>query len=102
MRHRDAELLGQLMNASHIGLRDDFQVSNRELDAMVECGRGVQGCLGIRMTGAGFGGCAVALVRTVEVASFVTEVTNCYRARTGLAPSIYVCRATDGASVVET
>ncbi len=101
MKRGDAELLGELMNASHVSLRDDFQVSSRELDAMVECGRGVRGCLGIRMTGAGFGGCAVALVRSAEVRGFVTEVADCYRAGTGLAPHIYVCHATDGASVVD-
>jgi galactokinase len=100
MKRGDAELLGALMNASHASLRDDFQVSSRELDAMVECGRGVQGCLGIRMTGAGFGGCAVALVRTAEVRAFVTAVGDGYRTVTGLKPNIYVCRATDGASVV--
>jgi galactokinase len=100
MRRGDAVKLGELMNASHTSLRDDFQVSSRELDAMVECGRGVRGCLGIRMTGAGFGGCAVALVRSADVKEFVTAVAECYRAGTGLAPNIYVCRATDGASIV--
>jgi galactokinase len=100
MKRGDAALLGELMNASHNSLRDDFQVSSRELDAMVECGRGVRGCLGIRMTGAGFGGCAVALVRTAEVREFVPAVADCYRAATGMAPNIYVCRATDGADVV--
>jgi galactokinase len=100
MKHGDAVALGELMNASHVSLRDDFQVSSRELDAMVECGRGVRGCLGIRMTGAGFGGCAVALVRTAEVREFVTAAADCYRAAMGLAPNIYVCTATDGAQVV--
>jgi galactokinase len=100
MKRGDAVALGELMNASHASLRDDFQVSSRELDAMVECGRGVRGCLGIRMTGAGFGGCAVALVRTAEARDFVTAAADCYRATTGLAPNLYVCRATDGAEVV--
>jgi galactokinase len=100
MKRGDAELLGALINASHASLRDDFQVSSRELDAMVECGRGVRGCLCIRMTGAGFGGCAVALVRTAEVREFVTAVADGYRTATGLTPNIYVCRAADGASVV--
>jgi galactokinase len=100
MKRGDAELLGQLMNASHVSLREDFQVSSRELDEMVECGRGVRGCLGIRMTGAGFGGCAVALVRTWKVKEFVAVVADGYRTATGLTPNIYVCRATDGASVV--
>ena len=54
--------LGRLMNASHVSLRDDFEVSSQELDIMVECAHGHEGCYGARMTGAGFGGCAVALV----------------------------------------
>jgi galactokinase len=100
MKRGDAELLGGLMNASHASLRDDFQVSSRELDVMVECGRSLRGCLGVRMTGAGFGGCAVALVRTAEVREFTTTLDDWYWVETALAPKIYVCRATDGAEVV--
>jgi galactokinase len=100
MRRGDEVMLKQYMLVSHLSLRDDFQVSNRELDVMVECGGQAPGCWGIRMTGAGFGGCAVAMVRAGKVKEFVTAVTDCYKAATGLAPSIYVCAAADGASVV--
>ena len=57
----DAARMGELMNASHASLRDDFEVSSEALDVMVECARATAGCHGARMTGAGFGGCAVAL-----------------------------------------
>jgi len=100
MKRGDAVALGTLMSASHASLREDFAVSSRELDAIVDCGRQDKACLGIRMTGAGFGGCAVALVRTEGVAAFVPGVAERYRAATGLVPSIYVCAATDGAAVV--
>jgi galactokinase len=98
MRRGDATTLGRLMNESHVSLRDDFEVSSRELDAMVECGRQEAPCLGIRMTGAGFGGCAVALVRTEGAQSFTTTVAERYQAATEHTPKVYVCRATKGAS----
>ena len=108
----DAVALGQLMDASHASLRDDFEVSSRELDAMVACARQQESCYGARMTGAGFGGCAVALVRTdchSEERSdeeshaahpFATAVAGCYQATTGLTPNVYVCAASNGAQVI--
>jgi galactokinase len=100
MRRGDALALGRLMNASHDSLRDDFAVSSRELDIMVECGRAHPACLGIRMTGAGFGGCAVALVRGEDVHGFTSAVAARYQSATGLVPVLYVCAATDGAAVI--
>jgi galactokinase len=100
MRQGDAEALGQLMNASHASLRDDFQVSSDELDAMVACARKEEGCLGARMTGAGFGGCAVALVRADTAPAFVGRVAARYELGTGIAASAYVCTATNGARVM--
>lgn len=100
MRRGDAAKLGRMMNASHESLRDDFAVSSRELDVMVECGRTHPACLGIRMTGAGFGGCAVALVRTEQAEAFTSTVAAGYQASTGITPALYVCAATDGAAVV--
>jgi galactokinase len=99
MRRGDAIELGRLMNASHESLRDDFAVSSRELDVMVECGRTHPACLGIRMTGAGFGGCAVALIHSEHAEAFTSTVAASYRAATGIAPVLYVCAATDGATV---
>ena len=100
MRGGDATGLGRLLGASHVSLRDDFQVSSRELDIIVEVAAAHPACLGARMTGAGFGGCAVALVREELTQGFAAETTAAYTARTGLTPRVYVCRATDGAGVV--
>ena len=99
MRRGDGVAVGRLMNASHVSLRDDFAVSSRELDVMVECGRVHPACLGIRMTGAGFGGCAVALIQSDQAETFSSAVTASYQAITGIKPVLYVCAATDGASV---
>ena len=96
MRAGDVRLLGQLMNASHASLRDDFEVSSVELDRMVEIARGQRGCLGARMSGAGFGGCAVALVEEVMAQGFATAVAREYEASCQLKPDIYICAASAG------
>ena len=100
MRRGDAAGVGRLMDASHESLRDDFEVSSRELDAMVACARGEGSCYGARMTGAGFGGCAVALVDAEAAGAFAEAVAVCYEEATGIAPNVHVCRATEGAQVV--
>jgi galactokinase len=100
MRQGDAFTLGQLMNDSHISLRDDFEVSSPELDIMVEIAQGQQGCYGARMTGAGFGGCAVALVQSAAADTFAQTIARSYQAATQLEPSIYVCEATNGAELI--
>lgn len=92
--------LGNLMRLSHLSLRDDFEVSSPELNVMVECAERQAGCYGARMTGAGFGGCAVALVRTAAAEEFSRRVAADYQALTGRTPSVYVCRATNGAETV--
>ncbi len=99
MRLGDTVRLGQLINASHASLRDDFEVSSAELDLMVDIARQQPGCFGARMTGAGFGGCAVALVQTAVVDTFVTAVATAYQQTTQLQPQIYVCQATNGAEI---
>jgi galactokinase len=101
MRQGDVAALGQLMNQSHASLRDDYEVSSDALDAMVDYAQRHAACHGARMTGAGFGGCAVALVRAGEVGEFVGATGAAYRVKTGHAPAVYVCQATDGAAVVE-
>ncbi|MBL8153250.1 MAG: galactokinase [Anaerolineae bacterium] len=100
MRQGDAVLLGQLMNDSHTSLRDDFEVSSDALNTIVDCARREPGCYGARMTGAGFGGCAVALVQAEAAESFASAVSVTYRNSTGLQPNVYVCRATNGAEVI--
>jgi len=88
------------MDASHLSMRDDFEISRAEMDVMVELAQAHPACFGARMTGGGFGGAAVALVRAAEAVAFATEVGAGYRSATGLQPQIYICTATDGASVV--
>jgi galactokinase len=100
MRRGDAAELGQLMNASHTSLRDDFEVSSAALNAIVGCAQQESGCFGARMTGAGFGGCAVALVAESAVSAFARSVSTSYTAATGLTPQIYVSRAAAGAEVI--
>lgn len=101
MRGGDAARLGALMDASHASLRDDFEVSSEALDVMAALAREAEGCYGARMTGAGFGGCAVALVESQAAADFVETVSAAYEAATGTTPALYVTPATDGASVLE-
>lgn len=95
-------LLGQLMDESHVSLRDDFDVSSEAPDTIVDCARATDGCLGARMSGAGVGGCAVALVDGEKAQKFCAKVEATYRTRSGHEPqhSAYVCAATDGACVV--
>jgi galactokinase len=100
MKRGEGIELGQLMQLSHMSLRDDFEVSSRELNIMVECAEHQAGCYGARMTGAGFGGCAVALVRQDAAEAFSAGVAAEYQAETGLKPNIYICTATNGAEIV--
>jgi len=93
----DVARLGRLMDASHASLRDDYEVSSPALDAIVSAARAAPGCLGARMTGAGFGGCAVALVDRDDVESFVAATTDAYRAATGNRARAYVSAAAAGA-----
>ena len=101
MRQGDAAKMGRLMDASHTSMRDDFEISCDELNAMVTCARQQEACYGARMTGGGFGGCAVALVRADAAQDFAATVADCYQESTGLTPNVYVCTATDGARVIK-
>lgn len=94
--------LGQAMRASHESLRDLYEVSSPELDAMVDAAHDldVMQVVGARLTGAGFGGCAVSIVREDAVERFLNEVPARYTDATGIEPEIYVCAAADGASVI--
>ncbi|HEY6051073.1 MAG TPA: galactokinase [Thermoanaerobaculia bacterium] len=95
----DVEGVGALMDESHRSLRDDFEVSRPELDTMVALARRDGACLGARMTGAGFGGCAVALVRREDADAFARSVARAYAEAVGIQPSVYLCAASEGASV---
>ncbi len=95
----DIDRFGEYMGGSHRSLRDDYEVSSTELDAMVEIASNVEGCHGARMTGAGFGGCAVALVDKTAVCGFVEEVGQRYAKATSHNPRIYATTPTAGACV---
>ena len=88
---------GRLMNASHNGLRDDYQVSCPELDLLTDIARDIIGVMGSRMTGAGFGGCTVSIVRRDALETFQIRVTTEYYEKTGIEPEIYLCHVSDGA-----
>ncbi len=96
----DVSAFGQLMNASHVSLRELYEVSCPELDALVEIATGLPGCLGARLTGAGFGGCTVNLVKQEGAQNFITALANQYQQKTGKTARIYLCQAAQGARQV--
>ncbi|WP_261858038.1 galactokinase [Photobacterium sanguinicancri] len=98
----DMKLMGELMAQSHASMRDDFEITVFEVDALVDMVKNVIGDKGgVRMTGGGFGGCIVALVPPALVDEVTATIEANYEAKTGLKASIYVCQAKDGASLVE-
>jgi galactokinase len=100
--HWDA--VGQLMYDSHYSLRDDYEVSCAELDAVVEIARGIGvkgGVYGCRMTGGGFGGCTVALVKTDAVADITEKISGDYQRKTGIEASLFVSRPAAGATILK-
>lgn len=86
----DLKTFGKLMNESHISLRDDYEVTGKELDTLAEAAWQQAGVLGARMTGAGFGGCAIALVQDADVKHFIDNVGKIYREKTGLQADFYI------------
>lgn len=98
LRAGDLIRVGELFDGSHASLRDDFEVSCAELDAIVEIAQAQPGCYGARMSGGGFGGCAVALVAREAVPAFVAAVAPPYTAQTGLTPDLYAVSPAPGSS----
>ena len=96
LKANDIALFGRLMNESHISLRDDYEVTGRELDTLVEEAWKVKGVLGSRMTGAGFGGCTVSIVRDDAVDTFIERVGRAYRLAIGYKADFYVVKIGDG------
>ena len=96
----DAPKMGALMNASHASLRDDFEVTNNELNIIVELSQDQPGCFGARMTGGGFGGSAVALVQKAATKEFSKTIHEAYQQATGLEPHIYICQASNGVELI--
>ena len=100
LRKGDLARFGQLMNESHASLRDDYEVSCRELEVIAEAAQEVEGAYGTRITGAGFGGCTVSLVDEEAVEDFRRHVAEKYEAATGIVPQIYACHAEGGVSTM--
>ncbi|MDW2111782.1 galactokinase, partial [Vibrio sp. 2089] len=102
LRSHNIKRMSELMAQSHASMRDDFDITVKEIDTLVEMVKhviGEQG--GVRMTGGGFGGCVVALVPQTLVDEVKATVESKYEAATGLKESIYVCQAKEGAGLVE-
>ena len=97
---QDFFTFGRLMRESHRSLRDDYEVSCRELDLMVELAAKIEGVYGARMTGAGFGGCTINLVQVDQAEEFKRKVAHSYHEATGIAPQIYICSAAGGVEEV--
>lgn len=96
LKNGDVKLFGELMNASHVSLRDDYEVTGVELDTMVEEAWKIEGVIGSRMTGAGFGGCTVSIVKEDAVDTFIEKVGKAYQDKIGYAGDFYVVEIGDG------
>jgi galactokinase len=101
LHFRSEKEIGLLMTASHASLRDDYEVSCPELDCMQAACLNAPGCLGARMTGAGFGGACVALVLQKDIEAFIDAAENAYRAQQPYEAAFYACKAVGGASTID-
>ena len=97
----DIVKFGQLMNASHVSLRDDYEVTGLQLDTMAEEAWKIDGVIGSRMTGGGFGGCTVSLVKDEAIDTFIEKVGAAYEAKTSIKPQFYIAEIGDGACKIE-
>lgn len=101
LKNGDIVKFGQLMNQSHVSLRDDYEVTGPQLDALAEAAWKIDGVLGSRMTGGGFGGCTVSLVREEAIPAFIEKVGAEYTEKTGLTADFYIAEIGDGAHRVK-
>jgi galactokinase len=101
LNKKDLKQFGLLLTQSHHSLKHSYEVSGFELDTIVEEALKIKGCIGARMTGAGFGGCAIAIVRTESLESFKKEVFENYKTITGIAPSFYESKIGEGVKELE-
>ena len=101
LKANDIEQFGALMNASHVSLRDDYEVTGKELDTLAEAAWEADGVIGSRMTGAGFGGCTVSIVKSDKTDDFIEKVGSRYLEEIGYAADFYVVDIGDGAGKLE-
>ena len=97
LKDNDVEKFGKLMNASHVSLRDDYKVSCEEIDILVDLAWSIDGVVGSRITGGGFGGCTVSIVKNDAVDAFMEKVGAGYKEKTGIDAEFYVVDIGDGA-----
>ena len=102
LKSGDLNAFGQLMNESHASMRDDFEISCAELDLMVDLAHASGEVLGARMTGGGFGGCTINLMKAGDHADFIQHIAEKYASETGIVPEIYICEIGDGVEEVNT
>jgi len=100
LNRNDLTTFGRLMNESHDSLRDDYQVSCSEIDLLVEFARNFKGVLGSRITGGGFGGCAVSLILNSEIQEFTRRLIEYYQKETGITPHLYISTPAAGAEII--
>ena len=97
LKTNDIETFGKLINASHVSLRDDYETSCTETDILAELAWNIPGVLGSRITGGGFGGCTVSIVKKDSVDLFIQTIGKAYRDKTGIQAEFYVVDIGDGA-----
>lgn len=101
LEHGNVKQIGYLLNESHYSLRYDYEVTGFELDTLVDKAQSLPYVVGSRMTGAGFGGCTVSLVNKENIAEFEAEIANDYKSKTGLNPSFYIVKPSQGAHILQ-
>jgi galactokinase len=101
LKENNITRFGELMNQSHDSLKDDYEVTGMELDTLVYEGRKLPGVIGTRMTGAGFGGCTISIIKKEDSAKFMTALSSVYQKKTGLVPDFYQPEIGDGARRIE-
>ena len=97
LKNNNISRFGELMNLSHDSLKDDYEVTGIELDTLVYEGRKLPGVIGTRMTGAGFGGCTVSIIKKADTAYFMDKLSKVYTSKTGLVPDFYEPEIGNGA-----
>lgn len=100
LKNNDVELFGKLMNASHKSLRYDYEVSCEEIDILVDLAQAMPGVIGSRITGGGFGGCTVSIVKNDTVDAFIREIGKTYQEKVGHEAEFYVVEIGDGAKII--
>ncbi len=100
LKANDVETFGKLMNASHVSLRDDYEVSCEEIDVLVDLAWETEGVIGSRITGGGFGGCTVSIVKNDAVDNFISKIGAAYKEKVGHEAEFYVVDIGDGAGIL--